>query len=295
MRLAFYLKKRRKPMNDNDVNQQIDLTGQVAIVTGGGRGIGRAIALALAKAGAKVAVAARSADQLTETVVLIEQAGGCGMAVPTDVTDLQAVERMVIEVERHLGPVDLLVNNAGHPGQIGPFWEADPEAWWQCMDVNLRGPYLCSRVVVQSMMTRHHGRIVNTASHTGTLKWPHSSAYAVSKCAVIRFSENIAAETKEHGISVFAIHPGGVQTAMTETQFLSEAARKWFPKIYDYCSKGGAGQPPERAANLVVFLASGRADALSGCYIGINYDLEDLVRRAEEIQRDELYTLHLRT
>ena len=282
-------------MSVKRMDEQIDLTGQVAVVTGGGWGIGRAIALALAKAGAGVAVVARSADQLAETVALIEEAGGRGIAVTADVTDQQAVEKMVNEVEQQLSPVDLLVNNAGHGGQVGPFWEVDPDEWWRCLDVNLRGPFLCARAVVPGMISRRCGRIITTASHTGIGLWSHLSAYAISKAAVIRLSETIAAETKEHGISVFAIHPGGVQTALTEAQFLSEAARKWFPRIYDRCSKGDKGQPPERAAELVAFLASGGADALSGCFIRIGDDVNEMVRHAEEIRRDELYRLRLRT
>lgn len=281
-------------MSGNDTQQDIDLAGQVAIVTGGGRGIGRAMALTLSKAGAAVAVVARSADQLAETVTLIEGAGGRAIPLPLDVTDQQAVERAVAETEQQLGPVDLLINNAGHGGQIGPFWEVQPDEWWRCMNVNLRGPFLCARAVVPGMIARRCGRIINTASHTGLGLFPHFSAYAISKAAVIRLTENLAAETKEYDISVFAIHPGGVQTAMTESVFLSDAAKKWYPKIYDYCSKGGSGRPPELAAKLVLFLASGRADALSGCYISIDDDVADMASRAEEIQQDGLYTLRLR-
>ena len=282
-------------MSGNSTSEQIDLRGQVAIVTGGGRGIGHAMALALCKAGAAVAVVARSGDQLAETVALVEEADGCAIAFPADVTDQQAVEHMVREVEGQLGPVDLLVNNAGHGGQIGATWEVDPDEWWRCMDVNLRGPFLCARAVIPRMIARRRGRIVTTASHTGLGLWPGLSAYAISKAAVIRLCENLAAETKEHGISVFAIHPGGVKTALTASQFKSEAARKWFPKFYDYVAQGGSGQPPERAADLVVFLASGKADALSGCFINVRDDVAEMVQRAEEIQRDELYTLRLRT
>jgi NAD(P)-dependent dehydrogenase (short-subunit alcohol dehydrogenase family) len=201
----------------------------------------------------------------------------------------------VADVEQQLGPVDLLVNNAGHGGQIGPFWEVDPVDWWRCMDVNLRGPFLCARAVVPGMIARQRGRIVTTASHTGLGLWPCLSAYAISKTAVIRLCENLAAEAKEYGISVFAIHPGGVKTALTAAQFRCDAARQWFPEIYDYVAQGGTGQPPERAADLVLLLASGKADALSGCFISIDDDVADLARRAEEIQRDELYTLRLRT
>jgi NAD(P)-dependent dehydrogenase (short-subunit alcohol dehydrogenase family) len=217
-------------MNGNNTNEQIDLTGQVAIVTGGGRGIGRAMALALAKAGAAVAVVARTEEQLAETVALIKQAGGRAIAIATDVTDPQAVEQMASQVERQLGPVDLLVNNAGHPGEVGATWEVDPDAWWRCMDVNLRGPFLCARAIVPGMIARGGGRIVTTASHTGVGLWPGMSAYATSKAAAIRLCETLAAETKEHGIRVFAIHPGGVQTALTESQFLSEGGAHVVPQ-----------------------------------------------------------------
>src|SRR5215218_105619 len=109
------------------------LAGQVAIVTGGGRGIGRAIALALADAGAVVVVAARSDAQIRETVALIERDGGRALAVRTDVTDRCAVERLIAEAEQQAGPVDLLVNNAGVFGPIGPLWQTDPDAWWQAL------------------------------------------------------------------------------------------------------------------------------------------------------------------
>jgi NAD(P)-dependent dehydrogenase (short-subunit alcohol dehydrogenase family) len=109
----------------------IDLTGQVVIVTGGGRGIGRAIALGLASAGASVAVVARSEDQITETVAHITQAGGRALALPADVSDPEAVASMIQEVERALGPVDLLVNNAGIAGPLGPIAETDPGEWWR--------------------------------------------------------------------------------------------------------------------------------------------------------------------
>ena len=131
-------------MSGSSTDKPIDLSGQVALVTGGGRGIGRAMALALAKAGAAVAVAARTEEQLAETVALVEQASGRATAVTADVTDQQAVDRMASEVEQQLGPVDLLVNNAGAGDPGGPIWEVDPDRWWRVLDVNIRGPFLCS-------------------------------------------------------------------------------------------------------------------------------------------------------
>ena len=282
-------------MSNDDIRQEIDLGGQVAIVTGAGRGIGRAMAQELAEAGAAVAVIARSEDQLAETVTLIAGTGGSAIALAADVTDQQAVERVVAETERQLGPVDLLVNNAGHGGQVGPLWEVEPNEWWRCVEVNLRGTFLCAKAVVPGMIARQRGRIIITSSLAGVGPWPYMSAYAISKAAVTRLGENLAAETKAHGISVFALHPGPVRTAMWESLFLSEEAKSYLPDMYNHVSRGGSGVPPKRAAELVLFLASGQADALSGCFISVDDDVAGMVQRTEEVQRDELYTLRLRT
>jgi NAD(P)-dependent dehydrogenase (short-subunit alcohol dehydrogenase family) len=281
-------------MSSGNMRQEIDLGAQVAIVTGGGRGIGQAMALALARAGAAVAVVARSADQLAQTVALVEEVGGRAIPFTADVTDQQATEQMARKVEQQLGPVDLLVNNAGAPAPLGPLWETDPDEWWRCVDVNLRGPFLCSLAVLPGMVARRGGRIITTASSSGLDPGRYASSYAISKCAVIRFSENLAAETKEHGISVFSIHPGFVHTAMTEAVVASPDDEKWFGGWFSKSLAAGYDVPPERAADLVVMLASGEADVLSGCYISVGDDVAEMVRRAEEIQQDELYTLRLR-
>ena len=180
----------------HDRDEGINLAGQVAIVTGGGRGIGKAIAMALARADASVAVVARSGDQLAETAKEITEAGGRAISVTADVSDPGAVERMVVEVEKSLGSVDLLVNNAGLPGPIGPTWETDPDDWWRCLEVNLRGPMLCSRAVLPGMIAREGGRIVNVASGAGTFAIPYLGAYVTSKTALIRFTEILALEAE---------------------------------------------------------------------------------------------------
>ena len=141
----------------------IDLTGSVALVTGGSRGLGRAFALALAAAGAKVAVTARTAAQLAETVQLIERAGGSAIAIPSDVSAPDQVAHLVTTAEQ-LGPVNILVNNAGVAGPIGADWEVDPEGWWHTFEINMRGPFLCARAVLPGMVTRQRGRIVNISS-----------------------------------------------------------------------------------------------------------------------------------
>jgi NAD(P)-dependent dehydrogenase (short-subunit alcohol dehydrogenase family) len=280
-------------MSSSNTNEQNDLTGQVAIITGGGRGIGRAMALALAKAGAAVAVVARTEDQLAETVAMIEQAGGQAIAITTDVTDRQAVEQMVHEVEQQLGPVALLVNNAGAGEPGGPVWEVDPDRWWHVLDVNLRGPFLCSRAVLPGMIARRQGRIINTASSAGLKAMTYMSAYVTSKTALVRLTENLAAETAEHGISIFAIHPGTVRTAMWETALASPQLDRWKPGLRRTFERG-RDIAPDRAANLVTFLASGKADALSGCFISVREDVNQMVQRADEIREGELYTLRLR-
>jgi NAD(P)-dependent dehydrogenase (short-subunit alcohol dehydrogenase family) len=267
-----------------------DLTGQVAIVTGGGRGIGRAIAEGLAEAGAAVAVLARSQDELTETVNLIERAGGRAIAVVADVTDRHAVEEAVGQTERELGPVDLLVNNAAVATPVGPVWEVDPEAWWRTVEVNLRGPFLCARAVLPAMLRRRSGRIVNIVAVAAFNTAPFMSAYGGSKAALVSFTDDLAAETREHGITVFAIRPGLVQTRMqaelTASPYLQRRRSGQAPALV----------PARRAADAVVFVARGRADALTGRFIDVTRDeIADLAQRADQIVRDDLLAMRLRT
>jgi len=270
-----------------------ELRGQVAIVTGAGRGLGRATALALARAGTRVGVVARSEEQLAETVRGVTEAGGDALAIVADVADPASVERMAREAERTLGPVDLLVNNAGTMGPLGPIWEADPGDWWHSIEVNLRGPYLCSRALLPGMVERRRGRIINVSTSAATVAVAHMGAYVIAKTALIRFSENLAAELLNSGVSVFAISPGTVRTAMSEHLLESEAGKKWLPwfrKLFDR----GRDVPAEKPAQLVVQLASGRADALSGRFIDVSDDLAKLLERLDEVKRDDLYTLRVR-
>jgi NAD(P)-dependent dehydrogenase (short-subunit alcohol dehydrogenase family) len=188
----------------------------VALVTGGGRGIGQGIALRLAKEGWAVAVTGRSADQLQETRRQGEGFEGQVVAIPADVSRPDSVKEMVRQVEETLGHISLLVNNAGTCGPLGPFWENDANHWWHCQEVNLRGPMLCCREVLPGMVARNHGRIINIASLAGGQPVPEISAYVISKTALIRFSEQLAQELQPYAVKVFAIHPGAVRTAMVE-------------------------------------------------------------------------------
>ena len=259
----------------------------VALVTGGGRGIGQGIALRLAKEGWAVAIAARSADQLQATIRQNEGHDGRIFAVPADVTSSDSVREMVRQVEETFGHVTLLVNNAGTVSPIGPFWHNDADHWWQCQEVNLRGPMLCSREVLPGMVTRKNGRIINVASGAGCQAIPEMSAYVTSKTALIRFSEQLAVELQPYGVSVFSIHPGGVHTAMVEE------ARKKLPFIQDLLDAGKV-VTPDLAADLVVFLASGKADALSGRFFSVDEDANDIVQRASDVCENNLYLLSMR-
>ena len=265
---------------------------KVAVVTGGGRGLGRAFAQALAAAGYAVAVLARTEQELAETVALIERSGGRASAFPADVVDGTAIDRAFTEVERTLGPVDLLVNNAGVVGPLGPFAESDAGAWWRTIEVNLQGQILCAHRVLPGMIARRCGRIINIASGGGATMLPYFSAYVTSKTALIRFSECLAFEMKDHGIAVFAMGPGTVRTALSEYSLNSPEGRTWLPWFRDIFEEG-RDLPPERPAALLVALASGKADVLSGRYVYPPDDLDRLIEEAREIEARTLYSLQI--
>jgi NAD(P)-dependent dehydrogenase (short-subunit alcohol dehydrogenase family) len=251
-----------------------ELAGTVVLVTGGGRGIGRGIALELAGAGARVAVAARTKEQVETTAAEVG-----GLALEADVSDRESVERMVARVEEELGPLDLLVCNAGITLREEAAWEAEPEDWWRVFEVNVLGVYLCCRAAIPRMLARGGGRIVNVASGAAYLPGSRATAYSASKAAVHRFSETLAAQLEPHGIPVFSISPGLVRTEMTGDIFPDDAP--W--------------TPPELAPRLVRALASGRLDALAGRYLHAEHDdIDDVTRRADEIVASDLNSIRLR-
>ena len=266
---------------------------RAAIVTGGGRGLGRAFALGLAEAGWRVAVLSRSADELAETLSLIEQRGGKAGAFAADVSDADAVAKAFASIEESLGPVELLVNNAGVAGPLGPLLTNTIADWWRTLEINLLGQVICAREVLAGMTARRRGRIINIVSGGGAYMLPNFSAYITSKTALIRFSECLAAEVKGFGVSVFAMGPGTVRTAMSEYSLNSPGGRKWLPWFADIF-KEGRDLPPERPVELLMALASGKMDALSGCFLRPDDDLERLIVEATEIEREKFYVLQVR-
>jgi NAD(P)-dependent dehydrogenase (short-subunit alcohol dehydrogenase family) len=181
---------------------------RVALVTGGGRGIGRAIALRLAADGLAVAVAARSRDQVDDTA---RAAGARALALMLDVTDAASIAAAVERTHRELGPVDVLVNNAG-VAESAQFVKTEPDFWDRHFAVNVRGPYLLTRAVLPGMLERRWGRVINIASLAGLLGSPYVTAYTASKHALVGFTRALATEVSGKGVTVNALCPGFTAT-----------------------------------------------------------------------------------
>lgn len=194
------------------------LNGKVAIVTGGGSGIGRAIAEAFAAEGATCVLAARGQERLEAAAKEIPNA----VAFPCDVTDDAQVERLFEQTAASQGPVDVLVNNAGM-ARPGPTHELDPDAFRAVLDVNLTGCFLCARQALRQMIPRKQGRILNIGSISGQMSRPHSVAYTTSKFGLDGMTRSLALDAREHGIAVSVLHPGNVATDIWQGRL--EAAR----------------------------------------------------------------------
>jgi NAD(P)-dependent dehydrogenase (short-subunit alcohol dehydrogenase family) len=249
------------------------LDEQVALVTGGGRGLGRAVAVALAREGCAVAVTGRTPQDLDATVA---QLGGRGLALPGDATDRAAVEEAVRRTTSELGPVDLLVANAGRFATGGPVWESDPDDWWRDVEVNLRGPLLAFAAVLPGMVARGRGRVVALGSGFGNRPFPHASAYSASKAALSRLVEATGDELAGTGVVALVASPGFVETEMT----------RGFPPGFtaahpDFADPGDdRWTPPDAFTSLVVRIAQGELDVLSGRFVHVTTDLDQAITAA---------------
>ncbi len=215
------------------------LQGKVALVTGGSRGIGRAIAIALAREGAKVAVAGRAPDMIGETVRLM--GGPPSLGVVADVRKPGDVRRMVEAAVAGLGPIDILVNNAG-VARFASVLDAKLEDWQAMFEINVLGPLLCAQAVLPSMVERKRGWIINIGSAAGVKGYVDQSGYCASKHALLGFAKVLALETRNTGVRVHCICPGGVDTEMAGLN----------PSFGDHADL----MKPEEVAEVVVFLAS---------------------------------------
>ncbi len=243
------------------------MSTRIALVTGGGRGIGANVARALAADGWSVVVAARSLDQVEAVAAEIG-----GRALELDVSSRESVDRAFSEA----GPVELLVANAGMGNESGPTWELDPAEWWRTFEVNVLGVHLCCSAVIPGMLERSAGRIVITGSGASYLPGAKSTAYTSSKAAVGRYAETLNNEL-EGRVPVFLFSPGLVRTDMTA----------FFPDDAPWT-------PPELAPELVRKLASGKYDQLAGRYLHAEHDdLDDLLARIDEVRERDLNAIRI--
>ncbi len=255
---------------------------KVAVVTGASRGIGQVVAERLASDGWMVASFARS---LTNGPDETERT----LRLRVDVVDEASVRAGVDRVERELGPIDLLVNNAGISGLHSPTWLQAADQWWNVFEVNVRGVLHCCQAVLPGMVKRGAGRIVNVASNAAFFEIDAeksdliSSAYMASKAALVRFTEALARETDGTGVSVIAVSPGMVKTDMT-----ANFPQSWF-------EDESIWTPPERTADLIEQIAAGTLDALSGRYVHVaSDDWATMGARAADITGRDLHAMRLR-
>lgn len=253
-----------------------------ALVTGGGRGIGRQTALALAGDGHQVVVTGRSEADLRGTVALIEARGGTALAVPGDVADRDSMRAVAEAAHRTLRTIDVLVNNAGSPGQFVPLLDMDAEVLAATFATNVFGPFHLCQAVVPGMVDRGRGYVVNMNSMQASRAMPGGVAYGASKAALMRVTDTLAQELAGSGVVVFDVSPGLVRTEMMETPGLAEVVAE-FPE--------SEWLPAERAAHTICALVSGRYDALSGRFIHASDDLDLLL---ELIDEDDIDARRLR-
>ncbi len=243
----------------------MQLNNQVAIVTGGGRGIGRGIANKLAEYGAKVVIASTSMEPAALVVAEIEAKGGHALALQTDVSDFASVKQTVAATIEHFGQIDILVNNAGGSarGRMSLFCDSEEDTWDYVLGTNLKGVFYTCRAVINHMQERGHGSIVNIGSVAGMIGLASQVDYSAAKGGVIAFTQALAKETSKHNVRVNCVSPGPVS---------SEAGRSIPPEMRKnlamsaLCESTGFGQfaEPDDIANLVAFLASSDAKFITG-------------------------------
>jgi 3-oxoacyl-[acyl-carrier protein] reductase len=252
---------------------------KTVLITGGSRGIGRAIAQAFHAQGHRVAVTGRNREKLEE----VRQTMPGVLALEADVADSERTQAVVVEAEATLGPVDVLVNNAGTGGSAVPlsFVDMDPVDWWGAVETNLKGPMLYCRAVLPGMLERRFGVIVNLGSYMAIRPMPMATAYASSKAALARFTDCLAADLKDSGVQVFCVSPGLVLTDMTrDMPFIKHVPPSEFNQ-------------PEDVAERVCRLSSGYYAALSGLFLHVGDDMDEQLESAARIHAESLHTLRL--
>ena len=245
------------------------LKDKVAVVTGGGQGIGRVIALTLAGAGADVVLAARTREPLQAVAAEIEAMGRRALVVPADVRREESVQALAEQALARFGHVDILVNNAGITGPTAMLWEVAPAEWEETFAVNVTGPYLCCRAFLPSMIERRAGSIIFISSMTGKRPLVGRATYAAGKLALVGLARTLAWETGPYGIRVNVISPGGVEGERVERVIREQARVEGISleesrRHFTGDSPLGRLVPPQDIADAVLFLASDSAASITG-------------------------------
>jgi len=256
------------------------LEGQIVLIAGGGRGVGRATALLCAEEGAQVVIVARTQEQVQETVQAVKGLGHQAAGLPCDVADYAAVARLVDKTLERFGRLDVLVNCAGIIQPVTPVWRADPAQWAYNLAVNLTGAFHLTRAVLPPMMAARRGRIIHVSSGAARSVVEGWSAYCAAKAGLDHFVRVVAAEVADYGVAVYSVYPGIVDTTMqAEIRSASEADFPPLARFQKYHADGWL-RPPEEPAQLILYLAALADPARSGEV----FYLDDLPVRQEVSQ-----------
>ena len=230
----------------------MSLEDQVVMITGAGRGIGRGLAEAFAKEGAHIVAVARSIPQINETAEAVRAMGRRAVALPCDVTDSDAIKGVVETAEKDLGPIDVLINNAGY-AHFQPVAELPTDEWRRTLEVNLTGPFLCIQAVLPGMMERQRGRIINISSMAGVKPYPEQGAYCASKHGLNGLTKVLAMEMREYNIGVHSICPGGLDTELTQKAMPDRDKSDWMtPADVAHAAVYLATQSPRAATDEIL-------------------------------------------
>ncbi len=262
--------------------------GQVAWVTGAGRGIGRAAALALASQGAAVAVVSRTQSEMEEVIAEVRAHGGKAIASLLDVSNWDMVNWTAQQIEATLGPIDILINNAGVLEPLGKLWETDPEQVGRLIDINLSGAYYCMRAVLPGMIERGRGVIVNVSSGAAVSAAPGWSAYAASKAGLDHFTRNLAVDLKGTPLRVCSLYPGIVETKMQETLRATTSDQLPAERRQFFVDQKEQGRvlTPDVPARAMVWLCSPQCDLENGAMIDLRSQPELLEKIDRMVQTD---------
>lgn len=243
-----------------------ELDGRVALVTGGGRGLGAAVALALAEAGADVALLGRTAETLDAVGLAVGERGRRAVSVVADTASWEETRAAVAEVEQALGPISILVNNAGIVSGTGRIADVDPSAWAKDIAVDLNGPFYCARAVMAGMVKRGWGRILNVTSGAGTQPMRGAAAYSVAKAGLNFFTRILATELEGTGVVAIAISPG-----MLDTDMQAELRANPLPEVDFFREAHAKGwlRPAEEPAALMRWLCGPEGEAFAGQVVSV--------------------------